>query len=255
MDRRSFVRLLVLAGAACGLMGHSPYRQWQAYRKSRLIIVVSAADAEAYRLAEAVATLLARELPQSRAIAARAVDAVEIVKLLASDQLEVGLLAADDARDAAAGRGRFAREGPLAFRMLAAVGDYRLVARGDFPDARAEPIARAVAEHWRTPEAFGDVAARVVEAFTVETHGVRNVRIDIRRRDTAPESDVTIVGVLAMDIRPKDDPAWYSIRLLFGQRQGRWSFLKAYHELPGEGPVWTEAGGWYRRVAEHAVGP
>jgi hypothetical protein len=254
MDRRGFVRLLGLAGAACGVMGHSPYRQWQVYRKSRLIIVASAADAASYRVGEAVAALLARELPESRAMAARAADAVEIVKLLGSDQLEVGVLSADDARDAAAGRGRFAREGPLALRTLAAVGDYRLVARGDFPDTRAEPIARVLAEHWRPAEAFEEVAARVVEAFTAETRGVRNVRIDIRRRDTAPESDVTLVGVLGMDIRPKDDPAWYSIRLLFGQRQGQWSFLKAYHELPGEGPVWTEAGGWYRAVAEHAVG-
>jgi len=253
MDRRGFVRLLGLTGAACGVMGHSPYRQWQAYRKSRLIIVISAADAAASRVGEAVAEVLARELPQSRAMAARAADAVEIVKLLTSDQLEIALLSADDAREAAAGRGRFAREGPLPLRTLAIVGDYRLVARADFPEARAEPIARVIAEHWRPPEPFADVAARVVEAFTAETHGVRNVRVDIRRRDTAPDSDVTIVGVLGMDIRPKDDPAWYSIRLLFGQRHGRWSFLKAYHELPGEGPVWTEAGGWYRRVAEHAI--
>jgi len=43
VDRRTLVRLLTVAGAACGVMGHSPYRQWQAYRKSRLIIVTSAA--------------------------------------------------------------------------------------------------------------------------------------------------------------------------------------------------------------------
>jgi hypothetical protein len=254
MHRRSFVRLLGLAASACAVMGHSPYRQWHAYRKSRLIIVTSAADAAAQRLGEALAAVLAREIGDSRATMARAGDALEIVKLLASDQLEVALLTTDDARDAAAGRGAFAREGPLPLRTLATIDGYRLVARGDFPDARAEPIAQALAEHWRVPEDFDRVAARVVEAFTAETHGVRNVRIDLRRRDTAPESDVTLVGVLGMDIRPKDAPAWYSIRLLFGQRHGRWSFLKAYHELPGQGPVWTEAAGWYRTVAEHAVG-
>ena len=253
MRRRSFL-LLGLAGAACGVMGHSPYRQWQAYRKSRLIIVASAADAASYRVGESMAARLARELPESRAMVARAADAVEIVKLIASDQLEVGVLSAEDAHDATAGRGRFAREGPVALRTLAALGDYRLVARRDFPDARAESIARALAEQRPPSEAFDAVAARVVDAFAAETGGVRNVRIDIRRRDTAPESDATLVGVLGMDIRRKDEPAWYSIRLLFGQRQGRWSFLKAYHELPGEGPVWTETGGWYRTVAEHALG-
>ena len=235
-------------------MGHSPYRQWQAYRKSRLIIVTSRADAASHRLGEGVAALLARELPDSRALVARAADALEIVKLLGSDQLEVAVLTADDARDAAAGRGRFAAEGALRLRTLAVLGRYLLVAREEFPEAKAQPIARALAEHWRAPQAFEDVAARVVDAFTAETGGVRNVRIDIRRRDMAPEADVTVVGVVGMDIKPRDDPAWYSIRLLFGERQGRWTFLKAYHELPGAAPVWTEASGWYRTVAEHAVG-
>ena len=247
------MRLLALAGAACGVMGHSPYRQWQAYRKSRLIIVASAADAASFRVGEAVAAVLARELPESRAMVARAADAGEIVKLLASDQLEVAVLTADDARDAGAGRGRFAADGALPLRTLAVLGGYRLVARAEFPDARAEPIARTLAEHWRPPQAFEEVAARVVDAFTAETAGVRNVRVDIRRRDMAPDADVTLVGVLGMDIRPKNDPAWYSIRLLFGARDGRWSFLKAYHELPGPDPAWTEAGGWYRAVAEHAI--
>ena len=254
MDRRSVVRLLALSAAAAGTMGHSPYRQWQAYRKSRLIIVTSAADAAAYRVGAAAAALLAREMPASQAMVARAGDALDVVKLLASDQLEVALLTAAEAGDAAAGHGAFAREGPLALRTLAVIEGYHLVARRELPDARAEPIARVLAGQWNTPEAFDGVAARVVEAFTAETHGVRNVRIDLRRRDTAPESDVTLVGVLGMDIRRKDEPAWYSIRLLFGQRQGRWRFLKAYHELPGHGPVWTEAGGWYSMVAEQAVG-
>lgn len=254
MDRRTFVRLLGLPVAACGVLGHSPYRQWQAYRKSRLIIVTSAADAASHRLGEEIAALLARELPDSRALAARAADGREIVKLLASDQLEIGILTVDEARDAEGGRGRFATDGALPLRTLVVVGGHVLVARADFPDAKAAPIARALATRWPPPQAFEEVATRVVDAFTAQTGGVRNVRVDIRRRDMAPEADVTLVGVLGMDIRPKDDPAWYSIRLLFGQRDGRWSFLKAYHELPGPGPVWTEASGWYRSVAEHAVG-
>jgi len=255
VNRRTFVRLLGIGGAACGVMGHSPYRQWQAYRKSRFIIVTSAAEPASYSLGEAVATLLARHLPESRALAARAADALEIVKLLGSDQLDLAILTVDDARDASDGRGRFASQGALRLRTLSALGPYVLVSRGDFPDAKAQAITRTLVEHWRVPEAFHDVARKVVDAFATETKGVRNVRIDLRRRDMAPEADVTLVGVLGMDIMPKDGAAWYSIRLLFGQREGRWSFLKAYHELPGQGPVWTEASGWYRTVAEHAVGP
>lgn len=156
MDRRTVLRLLALGGAGCGVLGHSPYRQWQVYRKSRLIIVTSAADAGSHRLGEAVAALLARELPETRALATRAADGLAIAKLLASDQLEVAILAVDDARAAAEGSGRFAAEGPLPLRTLAVLGRYRLVARAAFPDAKAEPIARALAEHWRPAAAHED---------------------------------------------------------------------------------------------------
>jgi hypothetical protein len=277
VNRRTFLRLAGLMGAAGGVMGHSPYRQWQAYRKSRLIIVTSAADSRSYPLGEAVAMLLAQHVPESRALAARATDSLEIAKLLGSEQLDVAILTAADARDAYEGRARFSGEGALPLRALAVLGPYLLLCRENFPATTAHAVASTLARHWRdggapladgsvppsipfhaaveAPQAFRDVAAKVVSAFSTETNGVRNVRIDLRRRDMAPEADVTLVGVLGMDIKPRDSSAWYSIRLLFGQRQGRWSFLKAYHELPGEGPVWTEASGWYRAVAEHAVGP
>jgi len=269
VERRRLLRLAALVAAAGGVMGHSPYRQWQVYRKSRLIIVTSAAEPDSYPLGDAIATLLARHLPESHALAGRAGDALEIVKLLSSRQLDLAILTAGDARDAHAGLGRFAVEGAQPLRALAVLGSHLLVCRDDFPAATAQAIASTLAEHWRgagtsaptipfhagLPPAFPDVAARVVDAFTTETGGVRNVRIDMRRRDMAPEADVTLVGVLGMDIKPRDGAAWYSIRLLFGQRHGRWSFLKAYHELPAQGPVWTEASGWYRTVAERALGP
>lgn len=273
MDRRTFVRGIGLAAAACGVMGHSPYRQWQVYRKSRLIIVTSAADPAAYPLGEAVAALLVRHLPESRALASRAPDSLDVVKLLASNQLDVAILPASDARDAAEGRGRFAPEGAVPLRALAVLGPYLFVCREDFPPATAEAVAGVLIEHWRretpaaadardasipfhagVPPAFQEVAGKVVDAFSAEG-GVRNVRIDIRRRDMAPEADVTLVGVLGMDIKSGESAAWYSIRLLFGRHHGRWSFLKAYHELPAQGPVWTEASGRYRAVAERALGP
>jgi hypothetical protein len=100
---------------------------------------------------------------------------------------------------------------------------------------------------------FQSVGERVVAAFTTATDGVRNVRIDFRRRDTAPEADVTLIGMLAMDIKPKGGAAWYSIRLLLGHRDGHWTYLTAFHELPSQAPVWAEADGWYRTVVEQAI--
>lgn len=273
-DRRSFLRVLGLAGAACGVMGHSPYRQWQAYRHARLIIVSSAADPAAHPLGERVAALLVQHWPESRALASRTSDAREVVKLLASQQLDVAILSAPEARDAADGRGGFASEGAVPLRALAVLGPHLLVCREDFPADRAEAVAGVLTEHWRpeaaaaangaasppipfhpgVPPSFDSIAGKVVQAFSAEG-GVRNVRIDLRRRDTAPEADVSLVGVLGMDIKERDSAAWYSIRLLFGRRHGRWSYLKAYHELPAQGPVWTEASAQYRAVAERALGP
>ena len=97
---------------------------------------------------------------------------------------------------------------------------------------------------------FQTLSERVVTAFQTATDGIRNVRLDLRRRDTFPEADVRMVGVLGFDLKPKDGPAWYSVRLLFGYRDGRWGFLKAFHELPSEQPSWTEGGPWYGTVVE-----
>jgi hypothetical protein len=309
MDRRRFLNLTTAGGLALVLMGHSPYRQWQVYRKQRLIIVTAADAPEASAIGEALAALLATELPESRAMAARARDSLEVVKLLASGQLDVALLSPVDARQALDGRGRFADNGAVALRALANLGSQLFVCLADFPTARAYELARIVAEHgrglertvaaagprgaalrdatpkdaaardaaaigsaardvgesvtipWhpgaleysRGPAPFQGVADKVVSAFSAATDGVRNVRIDIRRRDVAPAADVAIVGVLGMDIKPKEGPAWYSIRLLFGQRDGRWEFLHAYHELPAEGPVWDQGGEWYRAIVERAL--
>jgi TRAP-type uncharacterized transport system substrate-binding protein len=159
VDRRSFVQLLGLAGAATGMLGHSPYRQWQVYRQSRLIIVTSAADSAAYPLAERVAALLLQHWPESRALASRASDTREVVKLLASQQLDVAIFSAAEARDAAEGRGRFAAEGALPLRALGVLGAYLLVCREDFPADRAEAVARILTEHWR-PEAAAARAPR-----------------------------------------------------------------------------------------------
>ncbi|MBI3990309.1 MAG: hypothetical protein HY347_11920 [candidate division NC10 bacterium] len=102
---------------------------------------------------------------------------------------------------------------------------------------------------------FQTLAERVVQGFQTATDGIRNVRLDLRRRDTFPEADVRMVGVLGFDLKPKDGPAWYSVRLLFGYRDGQWGFLKAFHELPSAQPSWTEGGPWYGTVVERVLKP
>src|SRR5581483_5680299 len=127
MIRRRIVKAaLAIAGAAL-LSGHSPYRQWYAYRGKHLIVVASVADAEASRLADALAARLAAELPESHAVSAQAKSAREVVQLLRSRQLPAAVLDMQTAGVAYAGRPPFEREGPLELRKLAEFERHLLV--------------------------------------------------------------------------------------------------------------------------------
>ena len=149
-------RALVAAGALT-LMGHSPYRQWAVYRQTHLVVVADESAPGAAAACEAVARAVAAAVARSRAVPADARSPVEVVKLLRSRQLPLGLLLADDAADALLGRGPFAGEAPLPLRALAAVGPYRLVSLDDFPADLAAEIAGALARH--QPEGAPPVAA------------------------------------------------------------------------------------------------
>ena len=79
------------------LTGHSPYRQWEVYRKVRLIVVVNAEDEASVRLGQAIAGLLAKHLPDSRAMMSRARDLNDLVRLVATKQLDAALMREEDA--------------------------------------------------------------------------------------------------------------------------------------------------------------
>lgn len=147
MRSGNVLRTLLAGGVILTLMGHSPYRQWAVYRQSHLVVVADDSAPGALAASDAVARVLAAQVPHSRAVAAAARSAAEVVRLLRSRQLPLGLLLADDAADALLARGPFARQPPLPIRGLAAVGPYLLVALDDFPAAKAGEIARALLEH------------------------------------------------------------------------------------------------------------
>jgi TRAP-type uncharacterized transport system substrate-binding protein len=145
MNRRRLVRAALAVAGAALLSGHSPYKQWYVYRGKHLIVVASATDAEGSRLADALAAQLAAELPQSQAVPAEARSVREVVQLLRTRQLQIGILDKEDAGAAYAGRAPFEREGPLALRRMAEFGDYLLVVLDEFPDDKAFEIAGAAA--------------------------------------------------------------------------------------------------------------
>ena len=148
MRRRSCLRLLGGGSAVLLLAGHSPYRQWDAYRKARLVLLVSAADESSVRLAHALAAIFADRLPGSRATYARARDTNDAVRLLASKQLEVALLPEQDAHAAFAGAEPFADNGPIALRTLGVLGEHLLVCLDEVPKAAAYMLVEALAAAW-----------------------------------------------------------------------------------------------------------
>ncbi|MET0205423.1 MAG: hypothetical protein ABW276_14015, partial [Casimicrobiaceae bacterium] len=87
MSRRQVLRLAMASGLWLVVTGHSPYRQWEVYRKIRLVVLVSAEDAASVQLGQASAGWRAKHLPESRAMMSRARDTNDLVRLIASKQL------------------------------------------------------------------------------------------------------------------------------------------------------------------------
>ena len=136
---------LALLGAAGTLLpGHSPYRQWYAYRAKHLIVVTDEVRPGALAVATAIASAIAARWPETKAVAAAARSPAEVVKLLSSGQLQVGLVPADDALEALEGRGRF--DGKVPLRAVAVVGGDLLVVLESCARERARAIAQALVE-------------------------------------------------------------------------------------------------------------
>ena len=168
MNRRD-VLLLSLGASAFLLMGHTPYRQWAAYRKNRLIFVASEVDEVSLRLGASVAETLAARLPQSKAMMATTATTVDVVSLLTSAQLDVALLTSDDAYQAVRGAGKFeGRAVPL--RALAVFGSsvLHLVTLADHgitgvPDLKGKVLASGPAGSPTETLTF-----RVLEAYGID---------------------------------------------------------------------------------------
>ena len=147
MTDRKIARLAVLGMAGVLMSGHSPYRQWYVYRAQHLVVVADKARPGAFKLATAVASVIATRWPASRAVAAAVQTPVDVVKLLRSGQLPVGLLPLQEAQEAIEGRGRFADGDKVPLRAVAVLGGNLLVVLEGFERERARDIAQAVAEY------------------------------------------------------------------------------------------------------------
>jgi len=149
MLRRRCLRLAGAGAAAWLLSGHSPYRQWNVFRKARLVLLVSASDATSVRLAEAMVGIFSHRLPDSRATYARARDTNDQVRLVASRQLDLTLLREAEAHAVLTGAEPFADNGRVELRTLAQIGAHLFVCLEDVPNAAAYQLVDALADGWR----------------------------------------------------------------------------------------------------------
>jgi TRAP-type uncharacterized transport system substrate-binding protein len=156
MNRRAWLRVASASGLWFALTAHSPYRQWEIHRKTRLVLLASAADAQSVALGAALAKLYLQRLPDSRAVMARARDGNDLVRLLASKQLDIAVMRELDAHAASAGKAPYADGGGVRLRALADLGEHVFVCREELSRGSAYMLVEALAAGW------GDIDAALV---------------------------------------------------------------------------------------------
>jgi TRAP-type uncharacterized transport system substrate-binding protein len=149
MKRRQFVEIGLATGLWAMLTGHSPYKQWDVFRKTRLVVLVNADDPGSVKFGTALAEFYAKQLPDSRATFARAKNKHDMVRLIASKQLEVALLNESDAYAVLSGAEPYADNGKVPLRAMAAIGEYLFICRDDLPQQGVHMLTEALAENWK----------------------------------------------------------------------------------------------------------
>jgi hypothetical protein len=147
MRRRAVLQAGLVASACVVTAAHTPYRQWQVYRRKHLLIGTSKADAPTYPLGQKIAEVLATYLPESSARVTRGPDPWRLASLLTTGQLEVALLSQSDVAALRDGFAPFEAFGPTELDALFAFEGYLLVCRPDFPAHHAYRVVQTLSEH------------------------------------------------------------------------------------------------------------
>lgn len=148
MSRRRWLRIAAAGGLWLALSAHSPYRQWEVHRKTRLVLLASGSDPQSVLLGSALAKIYLQRLPESRAMMARARDGNDLVRLLASKQLDIAVMRELDANAALAGQAPYADSGGVRLRALAVLGEHLFVCREELPNGSAYMLIEALAKGW-----------------------------------------------------------------------------------------------------------
>ena len=160
-----FSRRTMLAGAAALVaarpaFAHTPYRQWAVYRRKHLLIGTCRADPESYPLGKRLVSILAANLPDSKARVTRAPDQQRLASLITTEQLDLVLLRYEEAVALAAGKAPFGEFEPYPLRLVFEVDEHALVCGENFPDRHGWLVTRALAERLPVSASLASLEAR-----------------------------------------------------------------------------------------------
>jgi hypothetical protein len=154
MYRRRFLTAAAYAALplfAAGPAGaHTPYRQWDIFRKRYLQVLTSRTDATGDGYGDDWVAVLREKLPLSRALVSRARDMARIASLLKTNQGKLAVLSYADAHAMFSGKAPFDEYAPMPLQVLLDRGTHLLVTRSDLPVHHGYLIAATLMESART---------------------------------------------------------------------------------------------------------
>ncbi len=140
MNKRAFLKgsaaAVAIAASPLWLLpahAHTPYRQWDIFRKRYLQVLSSRSDLAGDAAADDWVALLHDRLPLSRAMVSRARDMNRVTSLLKTDQAKLAVLSYADARDMFQARPPYEDFKPMPLQLMLDNGSHVLVARDDLP--------------------------------------------------------------------------------------------------------------------------
>jgi hypothetical protein len=182
MNRRSFIVSGSAIVAWALLSGHSPYRKFHVFRKTRLIITAPNDDKRAGVVADGLATFFLTYWKDSKPSSGRAQTAPELVRVLLTNQLDFAVLSQKEAAAARAGQGRYAKYGAAPLCALAVFKDHVLVTREDLLKPIAEKIIAPLQAHWDALDA--ELSGKVEAPYAGQSLGIplHSVAADLYQR-------------------------------------------------------------------------
>jgi hypothetical protein len=104
LSRRTLLVAAATSSPGARPAAHTPYKQWDVYRRKHLLIGTCRADPESYPLGKRLVAILASSLPDSKARVTRAPNQQRLASLLTTDQLELVVFTPGRGRGAGGGR-------------------------------------------------------------------------------------------------------------------------------------------------------